>query len=130
MTLNNDQIASIDEMIFINIGNLLEHPMYTQMPDNMIFEFFRNLPSPFGFTINEWIGDAIMMTLISLEHQANGEPEEVEFSPERMIEITKMKRDQLFIDQTLEPLFPLTKADIRSRYRTIIEKYSPSANTN
>lgn len=123
MTPNNDQITSINEMIFLNIGNLLEHPMYAQMPNNMLFQFFRNLPSPFGHTINEWIGDEVMMTLTSIEHQNNGGSKEQEFSPEKIVEITKTKRNQLFIDQMLEPLLPLTKADIKSKYNDVRCKY-------
>lgn len=123
MILSDSQINSINEMIILNIGNLLEHPMYSLMPDNMIFGVFQNLPSPFGITINEWIGDAIMMTLTSFEHQNNGIAEEKEFSPERMMEITKKKRDQLLIDQMLEILLPLTKFDIKNKYREVLHKY-------
>lgn len=121
--LDEAQIASINEMIYLNIGNLLEHPMYAQMPNNMLFQFFRNLPSPFGHTINEWIGDGIMMTLTSIEHQNNGKAEEQEFSLERMVEVTKTKRNQPFIDQILEPLLPMDKAAISKKYHNVLRKY-------
>lgn len=120
MTLNDLQISAINEIIILNLGNLLEHPMYASTPDDMFFGMFQNLPSPFGSTINEWIGDVIMMSAIGYERQNNGEIQEKEFSPDRMVEITKTKRDQQFVDQLLEPLLQQTKANIKKKYHKLI----------
>lgn len=123
MTLNDQQIDSLHEMIILNIAKILEHPAYSNMPDNMIFMYFRNLASPMGGTIYEWIGDAIMMSAIAHDGENNGREEETEFSIDRMEEITKKLRDQPFIDGLLESYLPMSKADINAKYQKLYQKY-------
>ncbi len=123
MTLNDQQIDSLNEMIILNIAKMLEHPAYSNMPDNMIFMFFRNLPSPMGGTFYEWIGDAIMMSAFAHDRENNAQEEEIEFSIERMEEITKTMRDQPFIDGLLESYLPMSKADINAKYQQLYQKY-------
>lgn len=124
MTLSDTQIDSLNEVIILNVASLLEHPHYEKMPNNMLFGTFQNLPAPFGNTIKEWVGDAIMMASISHERQNNGEEDEHEFSEERMIEITKKLRDQTFIDKMLLPFLTMDKADIMKKNKEIFRKYS------
>lgn len=123
MTLNDQQISALNEMIVMNIAKMIEHPAYSNMPNNMTFGTFGNLPSPMGGTINEWIGDAIMMSATDYERKNNGEEEEIEFSIERMDEITKKMRNQPFIDSILERFLPMSKAEINAEYEELFRKY-------
>jgi len=113
MNLTDEHKDVVRNNAIINISKLLEHPLYNSVSSDVKFSGIKLMTSIFGCSVYQWIGDGIMMSAGMMLY-GDGWVTSGQYQKER---------DQEFIDEILNPLLTMTKAEIMIQCEDILEKY-------